>query len=140
MKGHGCADGRSQCTYINKEDASAPTVTIESIMLTCVIDAAEQCDFATINIPGAFMQVDMDKLIYIKLEGKMVDLLVKIEPKLYRKYVPIEKGRPILYVELKKLYMEHYKRLSCSGKSSANNWKTGASKSTLMTGMLQTKP
>ena len=72
-------------------------------MLTCILDAAEQHeDVATINIPGAFMQADMDELIHIKLKGKMVDLLVKTEPKLYRKYVLIEKGKPILYVKLKK--------------------------------------
>ena len=69
-------------------------------MLTCMINAAEQCDVVTVNIPGAFMQVDMDELVHVKLEGKMVDLLVKIEPKLYRKYVLIEKGKPS--VELKK--------------------------------------
>ena len=67
-----------------------------------MIDAAEQRDVATVNIPGVFMQVDMDKLIHVKLEGKIVDLLVKIEPKLYRKYVLIEKGKPVLYVKLKK--------------------------------------
>ena len=71
-------------------------------MLTCIINAAEHCDVATVNIACAFMQADMDKLFHIKLEGKMVDLLVKIEPKLYHKYVLIEKGMPILYVELKK--------------------------------------
>jgi hypothetical protein len=102
VKGRGCADGRSQRAYISKEDASAPTVAIESVMLSCVIDAAEHRDVATVDIPGAFMQADMDDTVHVKLEGKMVDLLVKIEPKLYRKYVLIEKDKPILYVELKK--------------------------------------
>ena len=44
----------------------------------------------------------MDELVHVKLEGKMVDLLMKLEPKLYHKYVLIEKGKLILYVELKK--------------------------------------
>ena len=31
-----------------------------------------------------------------------MDILVKIDPKLYRKFVKTEKGRPVLYMELKK--------------------------------------
>ena len=81
---------------------SAPTVTIKSIMLTCMINAAEHRDVATVDIPGMFMQADMDELVHVKLEGKMINLLMKLEPKLYWKYILIEKGKPILYVELKK--------------------------------------
>jgi hypothetical protein len=102
IKGRGCADGRKQREYTAKEDASAPTVAIESVMLSCVIDAEEGRDVATVDIPGAFMQADMDELVHMKLEGKMAELLIKLEPKLYRKFVQIEKGKPVLYVELKK--------------------------------------
>jgi hypothetical protein len=56
----------------------------------------------TVNIPGGFMQADMDDLVHMKLEGKMAKLLVKLEPKLYRKYVQIKRGKQVLYVELKK--------------------------------------
>jgi hypothetical protein len=102
IKGRGCANGKKQRAYINKEDASSPTVAIESVLLSCVIDTEEHRDVATVDIPGAFMQADMDELVHMKLEGKMAELLVKIEPKLYRKYVQIEKGKEVLYVELKK--------------------------------------
>jgi hypothetical protein len=102
IKGRGCADGRKQCMYTAKEDASSPMVAIESVMLSCVINAMEQRDIATVDIPGAFMQADMDELVHVKLEGKMAKLLVLIDPKLYRKHVRIEKGKQILYVELRK--------------------------------------
>ena len=36
------------------------------------------------------------------MEGKMVDILTNLDPKMYRKYITTEKGRPVLYVELKK--------------------------------------
>ena len=139
VKGQGCADGQKQCTYINKEDASTPTVAIESVMLTCVIDAAKQCDMATVNKPGMFMQVDMDELVHIWLEGKMFDLLVKIEPKLYHKYIFIEKSKPILYIELKRPCMAPCMQHCCSGKSSVNSWRIGALRSILMIGVLLTK-
>ena len=83
----------------------------------CMIDAAEHCDIVTIDIPGTFMQADMDELVHVKFEGKMVDRLVKLEPKLYCKYVLIKKGKPILYVELKKPCTAPYVQLSFSGRS-----------------------
>jgi hypothetical protein len=87
IKGRGCADGRKQRAYTAKEDASSPTVAIESVMLSCVINAKEDRDVATVDIRGAFMQADMEDLVHMKLEGKMAELLVKLDPKLYRKDV-----------------------------------------------------
>ena len=59
------------------------------------------------DIPGAFMQVDEDDLVHMKMQGQMAELLVKLDPKLYRKYVQVEKGKNVLYVQLKKaLYTE----------------------------------
>jgi hypothetical protein len=56
IKGRGCADGRKQRLYTTKEEASSPTVAIEAVMLSCVIDAMEKRDVATVDIPGAFMR------------------------------------------------------------------------------------
>jgi len=39
IKARGCADGRPQRLYTNKDDASSPTVSIEAMMLSCAIDA-----------------------------------------------------------------------------------------------------
>ncbi len=33
--------GNKQCNYITKEDVSSLTVSAEAVMLTCIIDAAE---------------------------------------------------------------------------------------------------
>jgi len=105
IKGCGCADSCKQRTYMSKEDASSPTVAIESVLLSCAIDEMENRNVATIDIPGAFMPADMDDiLVHMKLEGTMAELLVCINPKMYcTKHVQVEQGgKPILYVELKK--------------------------------------
>ena len=102
IKGRGCADGRKQRAHMSKEDSSSPTVAIEALMLSCVIDAKEHRDVATVDIPGAFMQADMDDKVHMRLEGKMAELLVRCEPKLYRKYIRVEGGKTVLYVELRK--------------------------------------
>ena len=61
IKGRGCADGRVQRTYTSKEESSSPTVSIEATTITCAIAAAENRCVATVDIPGAFMQADMDE-------------------------------------------------------------------------------
>ena len=102
IKGRGCADGRKQRLDTPKGAASSPTVATESVLLSCVIDAKEQRDVATVDIPGAFMQGDQDETIHMRLEGTLAELLTKCEPKLYRQYVVTENGKPVLYVELVK--------------------------------------
>jgi hypothetical protein len=55
-----------------------------------------------VDIPGAFKQADMDELVHMRLDGKMVELLVRVDPELYQKYVVNKNGKPVLYVVLKK--------------------------------------
>ena len=86
---------------MNKEEASSPTVAIESLMLSCVIDAQEKRNVGTVDIPCAFMQADMNDLVQKRLEGNMGDFLVCCDPKLYRIYVRTESGKAVLYVELR---------------------------------------
>jgi hypothetical protein len=57
IKGRTMAGGNKQRDYISKEDASSPTVTTESVLLTCIIDAEEGRDVAVIDIPNAFIQM-----------------------------------------------------------------------------------
>jgi Reverse transcriptase (RNA-dependent DNA polymerase) len=104
VKGRGCADGRKQRAYTTKEEASSPTVATESVMLSCVIDAEEERDVGVVDLPGAFMQVGMEgeRKVHIKLEGKMAELMVRIDPKMYRKYIQMENGKMVLYAELEK--------------------------------------
>ena len=86
IKGRGCADGRKQRLYKNKEETSSPTISIEALFLTCLIDALENRCVITCDIPGAFMQTDMDELIHLKLEGELADLLIRVDPT-YSQYV-----------------------------------------------------
>ena len=96
IKGHGCADGRRQLLWYSKERKSAPTVMIESVFLTCAIDAKEGRDVATVDIPGAFLQAKSKDHPTIRLDRQLVEALVKID-KNYEKYVTEEKGVPVMY-------------------------------------------
>jgi hypothetical protein len=102
IKAQGCANGRKQQETTSKEDTSAPTIAIESVMLSATIDTMEEQDVATLDIPGAFMQADIDNVVHVKFEGKIAEMLVRMDPKLYRKYVKNKHGKSVLYVELLK--------------------------------------
>jgi hypothetical protein len=71
-------------------------------MFSCIIDAKEGWDVATADIPGAFMQTNLDKTVHMRLDGAMAELLVKIDPKLYRKYLVQAGKKKVIYVELQK--------------------------------------
>jgi Reverse transcriptase (RNA-dependent DNA polymerase) len=103
IKGRGCADGRKQRLYLSKEDTSSPTVAIESVNLSCVIDADENRDVATVDIPGAFLHADMDDTVYLKIDGDMALMLTNLAPCLCKPYLVTTKNKsPALYVLLKK--------------------------------------
>jgi hypothetical protein len=75
------AGGNEQRDYISKEDASLPTVATEAILLSCIIDAKEGRDVTVIDIPNAFIQMqvkDKGDMAIIKIRGVLVDILVQI--------------------------------------------------------------
>jgi len=102
VKVHGCADGPKQRKYMNKEETSSPMVATESLLLTCIINAEEEHDVATVNLPGAFMQAGMNDVVHMQVAGKMAEILVKIDPKKYGPHVTIEQGKTVLYMQLNK--------------------------------------
>ena len=102
IKARGCADGRPQWAYIQQEDARAPTVSTEAVFMTAVIDAMENRTVAVVDIPGAFMQADMDPGVYMWIDGAMAELLLEIDHDMYHQHMSKEKGKPVIYVELLK--------------------------------------
>jgi hypothetical protein len=102
IKARGCADGRKQWLYKSKDETSSPTVCTKAVFLTAVINAQERRKVMTIDIPGAFMHVDIDELIHVRLEGPMAKLLTQVDPDKYRTYMSEENVKQVLYIELQK--------------------------------------
>ena len=50
------AGGNKQRGFISKEEAHSPTTSLESVVLTSVIDAFEGHTVACFDIPNAFVQ------------------------------------------------------------------------------------
>ena len=93
IKGCGCADGWKQRAYITKEDSTSPTISTEAVFLTAIVDAWENRKVAVLDVPGAFIQVEMDELVHVQFQGEMVDKLLEIDHNLYASYIPWRKVR-----------------------------------------------
>ena len=103
IKGRQVAGGNKQRDFISKEDASSPTVSTEAVLLTSTIDAREERDVATFDIPNAFIQTKCEReedMAIIKIRGVLVEMLVKIAPKVYKRFVTVnKKGEKELIVQ-----------------------------------------
>ncbi len=97
-----CANGNPQREHIAKEEAAAPAVVLESVFITSTIAAKEGSNVVTIDIPGAFVHANNDDYVIMKMVGMLAKLMVKTNPRLYRQYVVLEKGRSMLYLQLQK--------------------------------------
>ena len=110
-KGRLVYNGKPTRQWLSREDASSPTATLESIMITAVIDAHEKRDVMCNDIPNAFIQAPMpvinndDERVIMKIHGPLVSMLVKLDPALYGPYIVFEKGEKVVYVRvLKAIY------------------------------------
>ena len=97
VKGRFCAEGRKQRGDWTKQESTSPTVLMESVFLTAVIDAHERRDVGCYDIPGAFLHADNDEDITMVLKGRLAELMVQVALNLYRKYITVDKrNAPIL--------------------------------------------
>ena len=63
---------------------------------------------ATIYIPGDYLHKYSDEEVIMIPKVRLSELWENIEPKLYRKYVVVEKGVMVLYAKIKMIYMSYY--------------------------------
>ena len=56
----------------------------------------------TIDIPGAFMQADMDELVHVRFDGIMAHMLIKCDPTKYDAMPTVERGKTVIYAALTK--------------------------------------
>ena len=68
-----------------------------------MVDARERRAQAVLDIANAFLHADNDERVLMLLRGILAEMMVRIDPSLYRKYVTYSaKGTPMLYVRLSK--------------------------------------
>ena len=103
IKGRVCANGSTQRSLSAKEDAASPTVSLEAVLMSCIIDATENRVVATTDIPGAYLHANMDDFVVMKMQGTLAELMVRADRSIYGKYLTTDtKGRSVMYLVLKK--------------------------------------
>ena len=69
LKGRTCANGSKQHLYLKEDErVASPTVSIESLITTMIIDAFEGRDSAIFDVPGVYLHAYMpeDKRVLLK--------------------------------------------------------------------------
>ena len=105
IKGRTVYNGKPMREWLSKQDSASPTVSMESLMITATIDTKENRDIMTADVPNAFIQTKLPKIngedrIVMKITGALVNMLIQINPGLYKEYVVFERGNAVIYVEL----------------------------------------
>jgi hypothetical protein len=104
-------NGKPTREWLSQEDAAGPTAALESILITGVIEAKEERDGMTCNIPNIFIQAYLPKKepgedrVVMKITGVLVNMLININPELYGPAIVMENRKKVIYVEvLKAIY------------------------------------
>ena len=72
-------------------------------MITSAIEAHEEHDVGSIDIPGAFLHVLTDEEIYMLLRDPLSELMVMVDPYLYLQYITYNsKVQALLYLKMNK--------------------------------------
>ena len=102
-KGRYVFKGSETREWLSREETSSPTASQEAIACTCVIDAKEDRDVMSADIPNAFIQTLMPEVkegeerVTMKITGLLVDYMIEIDPS-YRDYIVMENGKRVIYV------------------------------------------
>ena len=86
IKSQHCANGSTQCTYMECDEVMSLTISMEGTLLTAVIKLQEGCDVATCIIPNTFVQTHVEEKgkggnqAIMKIRGVCVDILCEIDP------------------------------------------------------------
>ena len=103
IKGRMCANGAPHRKFVPREEARSPTISLDALVASMMIDSYERRKVAVFDIPGAYLQTDLpdDKFALLKLEGQFVDIMCEINSE----YIPAvrnEKEQKVLYLRVRK--------------------------------------
>ena len=103
LKGRACANGSRQKRFLRSDESIAsPTVSVEALLGTFMIDAYEGREIGSFDIPGAYLHAEMehgDNRVLLRLRDEFVDMMCMANKK-YLPYVKIINGRKVLYLKV----------------------------------------
>ena len=110
VKFRSCANGSEQWKYLTEdENISSPTLQLESLFISLMIDVYEQRDVAIFDIPGAYLHAEMpkDKVVLMKFRGQFAEIMCKVNPA-HKENIVYERGKKVLYVRVVRAISKRY--------------------------------
>ena len=91
---------------------SSPSLSLDGLIGSLLIDVHEKRDVATCDVPGAFLHPDLPpgKRLFLCLRDQMVDIMCRLNPD-YKNMSDITKVRRYYMLKLFDLFMDVLKRL-----------------------------
>ena len=86
IKGRAYTNGSQQIKYLKAyELVASPTVSIESLLTTLLVDAYKEREVATFDVPGVYLHAELSKngnkeRLLLKLTGDFVDIICEVNP------------------------------------------------------------
>ena len=96
IKGRGVADGRKQREKIEPKDATSSKISTKAVMLIETIGLLEGRDVAIVDIPGAYLNADMNDEVHVVFRGTLSELLVAEDLELYQPFISHDTGKAVL--------------------------------------------
>jgi len=87
LKGRTCANGKKQKLFLKENESySSPTVSLEGLLASLVIDVVEKRNVAIFDVPGAYLHAKMpdDKRTLMVLRGDFADIMCQVNPEYER--------------------------------------------------------
>ena len=75
-------------------------------MLMFTIDTLNLFQVIRDDIPGSFIQLNMDYMVRVVLDGIVAKILTKIDPGLQNEFMVIDHGHPVIYASLSNMPYE----------------------------------
>jgi len=102
LKGRTCANGKKQKLFLKENESySSPTVSLEGLLASLVIDVVEKRNVAIFDVPGAYLHAKMpdDKKTLMVLRGDFADIMCQVNPE-YERFTKGEGKNKVLYLHL----------------------------------------
>ena len=77
----------------------SPTVQLESLMLSLLVDVHEGRDVETIDVAGAYLLAGMKDYVLLKLRDEVVNIICDVN-NVYIPFVVMENDKKVLYMRL----------------------------------------
>jgi hypothetical protein len=68
IKARSCANRSVQWDHVAKDEAALLTVALESLFVTFAIGAREKREVVTINIPEAFLHIEIEDYVIMRMK------------------------------------------------------------------------